>query len=315
MENGANSSGLESLMEIHCEELSTGLEDFIRDHMEKLEREGVVLGLSGGVDSAVVAALCKRAVGADKVLALVMPERDSAERHRRDALELAGLLGVRAKLMDITPYLKKFGAYRLLPLGRLPLGGKARDYLTRKAMKFYEDRAGETPFSASLMGFGGKEFASYLRRGNAHYRIKHRVRMVLLYLYAELENRLVVGAANKTEVSIGFFVKHGCDDAADVMPIAGLYKTQVRALARHLGVPARVIEKPPSPDIIGGITDEEAIGVPYEELDLILSGLERGWSVPEIAEAARTGEERVRYVKGLTVKSEHMRKTYLPEPP
>jgi NAD+ synthase len=312
MESGGNSSGLESLMEVDCEKLAPRLEGFIRDHMEKLEREGVVLGLSGGVDSAVVAALCKRAVGADRVLALVMPEKYSAESHRRDALELAGLLGVRAELIDITPYLRKFGTYRLLPLGRLPLPGKARDYLTRKAMKFYEGKAGETPFSASLLGFRGKEFASYFRRGNAHYRIKHRVRMVLLYLRAELENRLVVGAANKTEVSIGFFVKHGCDDASDVMPIAGLYKTQVRALARHLGIPAHMIEKPPSPDIIGGITDEEAIGVPYEGLDLILAGLERGLSVPDLAKAVRTGEDRVLYVKGLTVKSEHMRKTYLP---
>jgi len=105
--------------------------------------------------------------------------------------------------------------------------------------------------------------------------------MVLLYLNGELENRLVVGAANKTEYRIGFFVKHGCDDDADIMPILGLYKTQVRELARYLNVPADIREKPPSPDIIPGITDEEAIGIPYEELDLTLMAIEKGWELPD----------------------------------
>ena len=137
--------------------------------------------------------------------------------------------------------------------------------------------------------------------------------MVLLYLYAEVGNRLVVGAANKSEYQIGFFVKHGCDDAADIMPLLNLYKTQVRELARFLNVPSRIIEKPPSPDIIPGIIDEEATGIPYEKLDLILLALERGWENPTIAETLKVEEEKVRYVNSLVGKSEHMRKIYSPQ--
>ena len=136
--------------------------------------------------------------------------------------------------------------------------------------------------------------------------------MVLLYLYGELENKLVVGAANKSEYQIGYFVKHGCDDATDIMPLLNLYKTQVRELARYLNISSRIIEKPPSPDIIPGIVDEEAIGIPYEKLDLILLALEKGWEIVEIAQTLEIEEKKVINVKNLIQKSEHMRKLYVP---
>jgi NAD+ synthase len=180
-------------------------------------------------------------------------------------------------------------------------------------MRFYERRTGENPFSTSVTGLKGKEFSSYISKGNAYYRMKHRLRMVLLYYYGELENRLIVGAANKSEYQIGYFVKHGCDDAADIMPLLNLYKTQVRDLARYLDVPPRIIEKPPSPDIIPGVIDEEAIGLPYEKLDFILLALEKKLEVREIAEALDIDGKRVQYVKNLVRKSEHMRKIYAPE--
>jgi NAD+ synthase len=139
------------------------------------------------------------------------------------------------------------------------------------------------------------------------------MRMILLYYYGELENRLVVGAANKSEYEIGYFVKHGCDDATDIMPLINLYKTQVRDLARYLNIPSRIIEKPPSPDVLPGIIDEEAIGISYEKLDLMLSALEKGWEMAEITKALKVEEEKVESVKRLTQKSEHMRRLYVPE--
>ena len=134
----------------------------------------------------------------------------------------------------------------------------------------------------------------------------------MLYRYGEVENRLVVGAANKSEYQIGYFVKHGCDDATDIMPLLNLYKTQVRALARYLEIPSRIIEKPPSPDILPGITDEEAIGISYEKLDLILLALEKAANPGEIANFLRIEEKEVEYVRTLLHKSEHMRKNYTP---
>lgn len=313
MNSRINLANLKSLMGIDPENLSFSLEGFIRGYMEKLEREGIILGLSGGIDSAVTAALCKRAVGAEKVLALIMPEKDSEERHRKDALHFARELNIEARLIDISTYLRKFGSYKLFPLNKIPIPGKLKNILTKKAFKFYDRKTGETLFSASVSGFKDKAFGSYLAKGNAYYRIKHRVRMVLLYLYGEIENRLIVGAANKTEYKVGFFVKHGCDAAVDIMPILGLYKTQVRELARYLNIPSNITEKSPSPDIIPGIIDEEAIGIPYEKLDLILLALENRFEIPEIADMLGIGEKQVLYVRNLTLRSEHMRKVYAPE--
>ena len=303
---------LKAQMKTEPEKLSSSLERFIREHMEKLEREGVILGLSGGVDSAVVAALCKRAVGAENTLALIMPDRDSKKEHVKDALNWGSQLGIETRLIDISPYLKKLGTYKLFMLNKLPLPAKMRGIFTRKAYDFYLKKTGESAFASSIRGFKDKEFGSYLRDSNAYYRVKHRLRMLVLYLYAERENRLVVGAANKTEAKIGFFVKHGCDDAADIMPLLNLYKTQVRELARFLEVPSAIIEKPPSPDILPGIVDEDAIGIPYEKLDLILLALEKGWEIAEIAKLPEVKEAEVAYVMNLIQKSEHMRQLYIP---
>jgi len=128
-----------------------------------------------------------------------------------------------------------------------------------------------------------------------------------------MENRLVVGAANKSEYKIGYFVKHGCDGATDIMPLLNLYKTQVRELARYLDIPSRIIKKPPSPDVMPGLTnDEEVISISYEKLDLILLALEKGWKLADIVKALKIQEDEVIYIKNLMQKSEHMRKIYTP---
>jgi len=218
---------LKAEMKINPEKVALSLGNFIREYTGKLEREGVILGLSGGIDSAVIAALCVRALGPKKTLALVMPERDSKKEHTKDALNFAQELGIEA-------YLEELGVYELFPLDKLLSLGKLKGALIRKAYNFYERKTGKIPFLESLSGFKDKEYSTYLAKGNAYYRVKHRLRMILLYLYGELENRLVVGAANKSEYKIGYFVKHGCDDATDIMPLLNLYKTQVRELARYL---------------------------------------------------------------------------------
>jgi NAD+ synthase len=305
---------LKAKMKIEPEKASLSLENFIREYTGKLEREGVILGLSGGIDSAVVAALCVRALGPKKTFALIMPEKDSKKEHIRDALNFARELNIEAKLIDITPYLEELGVYKLFPLDKILSLGKLKGALIRKAYHFYERKTGKLPFLESLSGFKDKEFNSYLAKGNTYYRAKHRLRMLLLYLYGELENKLVVGAANKSEYKIGYFVKHGCDDAADIMPLLNLYKTQVRELACYLNIPARIIEKPPSPDIMPGIVDdEEVIGISYEKMDLILLALEKGWKLSDIAKTLETEEDEVVYIKNLMQKSGHMRKIYKPD--
>ena len=305
---------LKSEMKITAEKVALNLENFIKEYNEKLERKGVILGLSGGVDSAVIAALCVRALGPKKTFALIMPEKDSKKEHTQDALNFARELNIEAKLVDITPYLEELGVYKLFPLDKLLSLGKLKGALIRKAYHFYERKTGKLPFLESLSGFKDKEYSTYLAKGNAYYRAKHRLRMILLYLYGELENRLVVGAANKSEYKIGYFVKHGCDDATDIMPLLNLYKTQVRELAQYLNVPARMIEKLSSPDIIPGLSDdEEIIAITYEKMDLVLLALEKGWIPSDIVKVLGIEEDEVIYIKNLMQRSEHMRKIFIPE--
>src|SRR5665648_910725 len=197
---------LKAKMKIDPEKVALSLGNFIREYTDKLEREGVILGLSGGIDSAVIAALCVRALGPEKTFALIMPEKDSKKEHTKDALNFAQELGIEAKLVDITPYLEELGVYKLFPLDKLLSLGKLKGALIRKAYHFYERRTGKLPFLESLSGFKDKEYSAYLAKGNAYYRAKHRLRMILLYLYGEMENRLVVGAANKSEYKIGHLV-------------------------------------------------------------------------------------------------------------
>ncbi|UCH84200.1 MAG: NAD(+) synthase [Candidatus Latescibacterota bacterium] len=286
-----------------CESLAT----YIREQHDELKRDGVVLGLSGGLDSAVAAALCCRAVGRENVLAILMPERDSEPRHERDARDLAHALQIQVKKRSITPILRHFGIYRWMPTRLIPrtLLGK----LIRGAYRYHERKSGTSPFADGLDGVDGKKHGAYLARGNAYYRIKHRIRMVELYYVADKENRLVVGAPNKTEWMTGFFVKFGCDHAADISPIIGLYKTQVISLARHLEIPEALIEKPPSPDLLPGLTDEFALGISYQLLDLVLLGLERGMGTAEIAADVSAKSETVESVRELVRASKHMRET------
>lgn len=288
-------------LRIDPERLSQRLENFIRTSVHNLNRDGAIIGLSGGLDSSVVLALSVAALGPDKVLGLIMPERDSQPDSEPDARLQADGLGVKVERVELTPILGDMGIYHHLPEAAFARRGIAAAAV-KAGYKLYAGLTGERPF---LSGLEGTSFGP-LKRANAYYRMKHRVRMVLLYSYAERQNLLVVGTANKTEFLIGFFIKYG-DGAADIMPLLGLYKAQVRQLAKFLYVPEKIINKAPSPDLIPGITDEFAIGITYEKLDLVLAGLEANMEMKEIAEASGVKQEAIEYVRELVKRSEYMR--------
>ncbi|MGA9348108.1 MAG: NAD(+) synthase [Anaerolineae bacterium] len=284
--------------------LAAQLEEFIRVGVDNLQREGAVVGLSGGIDSAVVAALAARALGPEKVLALLMPDRDSARTSRRDALKLAQRLGIRHKTVGLTKFLFLVGIYWKLPLWLLGLR-RFQAKLVRRYHDGFVKEWGESPFAAIMVGT--KELPGPLvNQAVSYHRVKGRLRAILLYYYAELENLLVLGTCNKTEKAIGFFVKYG-DAAADIAPLESLYKTQVRQLAAFLEIPQEIISKPPSPDLLPGITDEYAIGLSYETLDEILWRLEEGIDTEEIARTLDLERDVVDYVRELTQRSAHMR--------
>jgi len=292
-------------LRIEPEDVVACLTTFIRNAVEDFRREGVVVGLSGGLDSAVVATIAARALGADGVLGVILPERDSAPESKQLARRLAQSLGIRCRTVGLTLPLALLGVYRQVPLWLIP--GRR---LKAKAVQHYYEQfrktlpEGETPFSAVMTGTRGLR-GPWLNETVAYHRVKVRLRMTVLYYYAERFNLLVAGTANRTELATGFFVKYG-DAAADIAPLAHLYKTQVRALARYLNVPEPIIARPPSPDLLPGLTDELAIGLDYTTLDRVLWRLEQGVDAEVVAAELGLSPEQVRYVQILTERARQL---------
>jgi len=242
-----------------AEDAENLLEDFIRAQVESSGATGVVLGLSGGLDSAVVAYLAKRALGKEKVLVLLLPESNvTPEADLEDARLVARNLGLEAKEIDISQMLACYS--EAIPMEKAP----------------------------------------QVVNGN----LKARIRMALIYWHANLLSRLVLGTGNKTEIMLGYSTKHG-DAAADLLPLAGLYKDEVRELGAHLGVPESILEKAPTAGLWPGQTDEAELGISYQEANGILRRLEQGTSREELAEAC--GHDRVALVLERLEKSKHKR--------
>lgn len=224
--------------------------DWIKKQVKAANAEGIVMGLSGGVDSAVVAALAKEAVGSKRLAVLLMPCHSNPQ-DLSDAKIVAEKFGIRTKAVDLS------GIYdailRILP-------------------------------KANRMALAN---------------LKPRLRMLTLYYFANKLNYLVCGTGNKSELKVGYFTKHG-DGATDILPIGDLLKKQVVSLAKQLGIPQRIIVKPPSAGLWPGQTDEGEMGLFYPELDDILKRLETG-KKQEMPAA------KVKKVKKMIKGSEHKR--------
>ncbi len=233
---------------------------FVSRAVRKTRSRGVVVGLSGGVDSAVVGALCVEALGPQRVLAVLLPSRHTPRADLEDAVALAKGWGVATVQVEITPI-----------VGAL-LAAVGRD--------------------------GGR-----LAEAN----LQARVRMTILYFLANSRSLLVAGTGDRSEILVGFFTKFG-DGAADILPIAHLYKTQVRALATQLGVPPRIAQKPASPRLWRGHMAEQELPVGYERLDIILREvIDEGASPPSASVTAGVSDEVVRRVMEMVRASAHKR--------
>jgi len=239
---------------------------FVRDYITQVRAPGVVLGISGGIDSATASAICAKAIGGAKVLVVNMPEAETRnEIEIQDAQLVAKMFGMDFATIDISEMMKTF--------------------------------------SRSVPVFDLKDS---LANGNT----KARVRMVVLYYYANRMRRLVVGSSDKSEVMLGYFTKWG-DNCADVLPLADLYKTQVRQLAVHLALPPTVIERPPTPNLWPGQTAKGELGLDYDRLDLVLYGFEHFMTVEEIAQDLGLPAEVVKRIEARWLGSEHKRRTPL----
>ncbi|MFO0756269.1 MAG: NAD(+) synthase [Byssovorax sp.] len=265
----------------------------IKEHvLVTLRRKGGVFGLSGGVDSSVVAALAVRALGADRVLALLMPERDCSPA----ALELGRLVaerfGVPFTVEDIGPTLEAFGCYaRQEEAIRTVFPDYGPGWRCKLTMPSVVDSDRISVTSLTVRSPDGAERTSRLspeayRKLVAATNFKQRTRKTFEYYHADRLGYAVLGTPNRLEYDQGFFVKQG-DGAADMKPIAHLYKTQVYALARYLGVPEEVCSRPPTTDTFSMEQTQEEFffALPYDRMDLCLHAFDHGVPPDEVGAA------------------------------
>ncbi len=242
------------------EEDVADLTGFIRSTIQRIGCKGVVVGLSGGVDSATVTKLCVDALGPEKVLNVFMPSRVTPAEDYKTTSELSSMWGTEYRVVDVQPAVDALAA--VLLSGR------------------------ETP----------------LERGN----ISARCRMIVLYNLAKKRDYIVMGTSNQSELMMGYFTKFG-DGACDVTPLANMYKTEVRQIARIIGVPEPIIAKPPSAGLWEGQTDESEMGITYENLDGILYDMEQDRTDPQIATDTGLPLSEIERIRKQVVSMEHKR--------
>jgi NAD+ synthase len=268
-----------------------------------LRRRGAVVGISGGIDSSVVAALCARAFGRERMLGLFMPERDSSDDALRLGRALTEGLGIDAIVEDIAPALEGAGCYRrqeeairqVVPeygpgwkckLVLPSILASERLNVTRLTV---QDPSGEV----STVRLTPQAYLQLVAATN----FKQRIRKMTEYYHADRLNYAVAGTPNRLEYDQGFFVKQG-DGAADFKPIAHLYKTQVYQLAAYLGVPEEIRERPPTTDTFSMAQTQEEFyfALPYDRMDLCLFAFNHGVAASEVAPAVGLTAEQVERV-------------------
>ena len=258
-----NEEILREIIKQDYEKIQLDIEVFLKNQISQKKANGVIFGLSGGIDSATIAYLCKKISETKEVLALVMPDSAiSPSSETGDALKIIGEIGIDYKLIDINTIHKRYSNY--LEPDELALGN-----------------------------------------------LRARIRSNIIYYYANLKNLLVLGTSDKSEYLIGYFTKFG-DGSADILPIVSLYKTQLRELAKVIGVPNNIITKKSSPNLWKGHDAEKEIGVSYEEIDSILYCLfDKKLSLDDTVQKTELSRKSVEKIYQMYQNTEHKR--ILPE--
>jgi NAD+ synthase len=285
--------------------------------LRHLRRRGIVLGLSGGIDSSVSVALAVAALGRKKVLGVLMPERDSDPDSLRLGHLVADSLGIETVTEDIAPILSAAGCYhrrdefirRLVP--EFGAGWGCKVVLSQGAYNITQLVVQSPSGERQTVRMPLDIYLGVVAATN----MKQRTRKALEYYHADRLNYAVLGTPNRLEYDQGFFVKNG-DGAADIKPIAHLYKTQVYALAAHLDLPAEVCSRPPTTDTwsLAQSQEEFYFSVPYPTMDLCLFGLENGIAASEVAARSGLTAEQVEVV-WRDIKSKRAATRYLHESP
>jgi len=292
------------LLKLDCAAEADRICTFIRpETLQNFRKKGVVVAVSGGIDSSTVLALAARALGPDRVVALLMPEKDSSA----DTLQLSQLiaehLGVKAVLEDISDVLESSGCYRRRDDAiRLVVPEYGPGWKSKLVLPNVINSESLRIFSVVAQAPDGTQITRPLSL-EAHLGIiaatnfKQRTRKMLEYYHADRLNYAVAGTPNRLEYDQGFFVKLG-DGAADLKPIAHLYKTQVYQLAEYLQVPAAILNRPPTTDTysLPQTQEEFYFCLPYQTMDLVLYGKTNGYTPTEVAPEIGLSTEQVERV-------------------
>lgn len=275
------------------------LRELLRSH---LHRRGLVIAISGGVDSAVCAALAVQAVGCKRVFGLLLPERDSASESSVRGRMLVKQLGIAHEEFDIAPVLDALGCYRWRDEAIRAVFPDYTDDWKNKIVIAGGQAGGFNYFKLVVQSPDGQLFEERLDSKNylqivAATNFKQRVRKNLEYFHADRLNYAVIGTPNRLEYDQGFFVKNG-DGAADVKPIAHLYKTQVYALARYLELPEAICNARPTTDTYSMAQgqDEFYFALPYDKMDIALLAYNSGKPLATLAEVLSIGQDQAEFI-------------------
>lgn len=310
-----------NILDMDCEAVTRDIIKNLRKQLSStLHRRGYVVAVSGGIDSSVTLGLCQKAVGAERVIALQMPERHSAE----ETLELSGRVAktfqVKTVHEDITGVLESVGFYRRYDeavQSVIPEYGKG--WKSKIVLPPITDNAAYNLYSVVAQSPDGNTIKKRLSL-DAYLGIvsvtnfKQRIRKMFEYYYADRYNYATTGTPNRLEYDQGFFVKLG-DGSADIKPIAHLYKSQVYMLAKHIGVPEDIVNRPPTTDTysLAQGQDEFYFALPYDKMDLCLYGKNNGYASEDVADAAGLTTDQVAYIyKDIDTKRSTTRYLHLP---
>ena len=315
-----------AVLDLDLDQTAQAIEQAVRRQVTELRRRGVVVGLSGGIDSSVVTALSARALGSERVQVLLMPERASSPESEQLGRLLTAELGTPTLVEDIAPTLEAAGCYRrqteAIRMMFPEYGDGWRNKITLPSI-LDSDRLNVSELTVESPSGERKTArmppAAYLQMVAAT-NFKQRVRKMMEYYHADRLNYVVAGTPNRLEYDQGFFVKLG-DGAADIKPIAHLYKSQVYALAKHLGVPDEIRRRQPTTDTFSlpQTQEEFYFALPYDKMDLCLYGRNHNVSAAEVGAAiGLTAEQVERVYKDIDQKRRTTaylhRRPLLPEP-